>query len=273
MSRRIVLLGVAALLALLSAVAVVAYASGADRRAVEGKKGVWVLLATDAIPSGTTGAQIRSRRLVRQVLMPAETVPSGALTKLDATLDAKALNAPLQPDQMLLSKQFTAATSKTKTRAGLQVPASLMAVSVDMSMSRQVAGNVQRGDTVAVFVSTPRQPTKEDKQITFVLIPRAKVISVGESPLNAQGGVVLTPSASGSSSASPSPTPSGESLQRYVVTLAVSATQAQLLITGYNGGFLHLGLLGPGAKVTVDPSLLTKLPTPTPTPVESGTAG
>ncbi|WP_250004470.1 Flp pilus assembly protein CpaB [Actinoplanes sp. M2I2] len=265
MSRRIVLLGVAAVLAVLSALAVVAYASGADRRAVEGKKGVWVLLATDAIPSGTTGAQIRSRRLVRQVLMPAETVPSGALAKLDPALDAKQLNTQLQPDQMLLSRQFEPAVkAAAKPAATFKVPPTQLAISVELGIARQVAGNVKRGDKVTVFVTTPRNDSPEDPQKTWVVLPTATVLSVGESvPPNIAA--LLSPSgqASGSAGASPTPSPTSTvTLLRYVATLAVSPDQADALINAYNRGYLHLALQG--AKATV---------TATPTVTESGDAG
>ncbi|GAB2625698.1 hypothetical protein Aab01nite_16040 [Paractinoplanes abujensis] len=266
MRRRLVLLGVAALLALLSAVAVVAYARGADRRAVEGKKGTWVLLATATIPSGTTGAQIRSKRLVRQVLMPAETVPSGALTKLDSALDLRKLNADLAPDQMLLSRQFEVAVKPTASPAPtFKVPADRLAVSVQLGVAPQVAGNVKRGDRVAVFLTTPKQDTDSNPQKTSVLLPKVTVLSVGESTEPAQAPVVVQKSGAAAvmSSAVPSPSVgSTEQLIRYVVTLAVTAEQAEELVNGYNRGLLHLGLLG--AKATV---------TATPTVVESGAAG
>jgi pilus assembly protein CpaB len=267
LSRRIVLLGVAAVLAILSAVAVVAYASGADRRAVEGKKGVWVLLATQAIPSGTTGAQIRSRRLVRQVLMPAETVPSGALAKLDPALDAKALNATLQADQMLLTRQFEPAVkAAAKPAATFKVPPEQLAISVELGIARQVAGNVKRGDKVTVFVTAPKADSPEDPQKTWVVLPTATVLSVGESvPPNIAALLSPSeqPSAPASTEARPTPSPTTTvTLLRYVATLAVTPGQAESLINAYNRGYLHLALQGAKATVTAAPTV-----------VESGDAG
>jgi pilus assembly protein CpaB len=255
----------AAVLACLSVVAVVAYAAGADRRAVEGKKGTWVLLATGTIPSGTTGAQIRSRRLVRQVLMPAETVPSGALPKLDASLDARKLNADLQPDQMLLSRQFTSGSGKTAARPTptFAVPRSRLAVSVELGIAPQVAGNVKRGDRVTVFVTVPKNETEENPQKTRVLLPTVSVISVGESlPPNVRLHLAPSGGASDAPSVSPSPTASDETVttERYVVTLAVTPSQAEELVNGYNRGRLHLGLLGPGTKVTATPTIIESGP-------------
>ncbi|MCO8269829.1 RcpC/CpaB family pilus assembly protein [Actinoplanes sp. TRM 88003] len=265
MSRRVVLLGVAAMLAILSAVAVVAYASGADRRAVEGKKGVWVLLATDKIPSGTTIAQIRSRRLVRQVLMPAETVPSGALTKLDTSLDAKKLNAALNPDQMLLNGQFDVNLSPKGPAPTFSVPRGKIAISVELNVGRQVAGNVKKGDPVAIYGTQTIKGSENNLTDSYVVIERAIVITAGESPPDGQMSLLLTPSASGSAAATPSPVYSQETLKRYVVTVAVTPIQAEKLITAYNGATLHLGVLGPGVRLTPEAPPFTAEPTATQT--------
>ena len=60
MRRRILILLAAAVLAMVSVAAVVAYARGADRRALDGREGRYVLLATAAIPAGTTLGDIRT---------------------------------------------------------------------------------------------------------------------------------------------------------------------------------------------------------------------
>jgi pilus assembly protein CpaB len=261
--RRIVMLSIAAVLALLSAVAVVAYARGSDRRAVEGKKGTWVLLATATIPSGTTGSQIRSKRLVRQVLMPAETVPSGALTKLDTSFDSRRLNAELRPDQMLLSRQFESGSKVMASPSPtFTIPAGLIAVSVELGIAPQVAGNVRRGDKVSVFVTAPKTETEENPARTWVVLPRTTVVSVGEAEVPA-----ATPSAVSASGLDaivptvvPSPTATSIPLKRYVVTLAVTGDQAEQLINAYNRGYLHLGLLGSGTTVSPAPVVIESGP-------------
>ena len=251
MRRRILILLAATVLAALSVAAVAAYAHSADRRALHGREGRWVLLATATIPDGTTGAQIRARRLVRQVLMPAATVPSGAVSQLDATFDALALNAPLHPDQMVLRRQFEPAPppgpSPTPTFA---LPPDRVAVSVELGIAPQVAGNVRPGDKVAVFLTYPQEDTKDRPQYTVTLLPSATVVSVGESATP-----TAAPSPSATASAALLSSPLGEDgapLLRYVVTLAVTAADGQRLVWGYNTGHLHLGLLG--AKASVSPS-------------------
>jgi pilus assembly protein CpaB len=245
--RRILILTAAAFLAMLSGIAVLVYAGNADRRALAGRQGTWVLLATATIPAHTTIAQIRSKRLARQVLMPVETVPSGAITKLDPAMNNLILNAPLLPDQMLLRGQFQLSTAPSATPT-FQIPRNRLAVSIDLGIAPQVAGNVEPGDRVAVFCTSPITPLAGEKQTTAVLLPRVAVISIGEAPP-----ATPSPSANASASASPSPsaTASGAAavLQRYVVTLAVAQHEADQLLECYHSGIPHLALIGPSATV------------------------
>jgi len=256
MRRRLLILAAAAILAVFSGLAVLAYAGSVDRRALNGRAGKWVLLATGTIPAHTTVAQIRGRGLVRQVLMPAATVPSGALSKLDPAQDALTLNAPLQPDQMLMRGQFETPTTPRPTPT-FKVPAGKIAVSVLLSVAPQVAGNVAPGDDVAVFcrVQAKDQRYPDDlRKWTITLIPRATVITVGEAP-EPTTTPSPAPSASAAGALSSGLMPdaaanTGPDLQRYVVTLAVNQSDAENLITGAGQNSLYLGKLGSDAKLS-----------------------
>ncbi|GAA2650911.1 Flp pilus assembly protein CpaB [Paractinoplanes durhamensis] len=246
MRRRIVLLLVAFVLAGFSAVAVVAYGRNADERALQGGEGTWVLLATTAIPANTTGADIRSRKLVRQVLMPARSVPSGAITKLDTSYDKLTLNSELEPDQMLMGGHFQhpppAAASPSPT---FVLPSGKIAISAELTIARQVAGNVDSGSVVAVFL-TEQTGLYKREQTTKLIVAKATVITVGErpeptsaspTPTAGNGATVLPTVVAGT--ASPEP----QSLERYVVTLAVNQADAEKIVNGYNSGELHLALI------------------------------
>jgi pilus assembly protein CpaB len=252
MRRRILMLLAAAVLAGFSAIAVVAYGHGADRRALDGAQGTWVLLATGTIPADTTGKEIRTRKLVRQVMMPARTVPEGALTKLDAAFDDQRLNEQLNPDQMLMNGQFAPAPPATPAPSPTFVlPKGQVAVAVQLNIARQVAGNVDIGSKVVVYQTYGGT--------TSVLLPTATVISVGERPKplviasveSASPGATVQPTVVASSSTGGE----GEKLEYYVVTLGVNPSDAEKLVGAYNTAILHLGLLS----------------TPTPTP--SATTG
>lgn len=251
MRRRLLILAAALVLAVFSGLAVLAYARSADRRALGGREGRWVLLATGTIPANTTVAQIRGRGLVRQVLMPAETVPSGALTGLDAAQDALTLNAPLQPDQMLMRGQFATRTTPTPTPT-FTIPTGKIAVSVSLSVAPQVAGNVRPGDDVAVFCMVKAKDKRypdDLRKYTITLIPRATVISVGEAP-EVTASPSPAPSATGSGLLPDATTGAGTELQRYVVTLAVNQAEAENLITGAGQNSLYLGKLGGDATLS-----------------------
>jgi pilus assembly protein CpaB len=256
MRRRLLILAAAAILAVFSGLAVVAYAGSADRRALDGREGKWVLLATGTIPAHTTVAQIRSRQLVRQVLMPAETVPSGALSKLEPAQDTLSLNAPIQADQMLMRGQFQTPATPSPTPT-FKIPNGKIAVSVLLSVAPQVAGNVEPGDDVAVFCmvkSKDKRYPDDLRKYTITLIPKATVITVGEAPaVNASPTPTPSASATGALSSGLVPdatTDTSTALSRYVVTLAVSENDAQNLITGAGQNSLYLGRLGTDAKLS-----------------------
>ncbi len=258
MRRRVLILVAAALLAMLSGVAVLAYAGTADQRALSGRQGTWVLLATGTIPAHTTVAQIRSKRLVRQVLMPAETVPSGALTKLEPAMNDLALNAPLQSDQMLLRGQF-ASTVTPSPAPTFQIPTGKIAVSVLLNIAPQVAGNVRPGDQVAVFCGVKVKDNSYPDglhKFTIVLIPKATVISVGEAPVPTTAAPTPSPSVTTASGLGSGLSANSETttLQRYVVTLAVVPHDAEDLITGAAANALYLGRLGAEATLSPDDS-------------------
>jgi pilus assembly protein CpaB len=262
MRRRILVLALAAVMALFSGIAVLAYAKGADRRALDGSQGKWVLLATGAIPAGTTIADIRSRKLTRQVLMPARTVPDGALGKLEDVTDGQALNAALQPDQMLLLGQFAIAGVPTASPTpSFTLPAGKNAVSVSLGMAAQVAGRVHVGDQVDVYMTYPREDTADRPQTTVLMLSKVTVLSVGETP-EVEATPTPTPAASGTPASAPATTAAATTsiaggLQRYVVTLAVSKGDGAKLITATNAGIVYLGLA----------TIATRKPAPMPTPV------
>ncbi|MEU4238612.1 RcpC/CpaB family pilus assembly protein [Actinoplanes sp. NPDC026619] len=242
MRRRIVLLLVAIVLAGFSATAVIAYGNGADERALNGAQGTWVLLATANIPADTTGADIRSRKLVRQVQMPARSVPSGAIGKLDAAFDQLTLNAELQPDQMLMQGQFEHPAPATASPSPTFVlPSGKIAISVDLTIARQVAGNVDTGSQVTIFLTQAVSADSRDQQTT-VVVPKTTVIGVGERAQPTSP--APTPTGSASASASPTTNTTADTgLDRWVVTVAVTQAEAEKLVNGYNVGELHLGLL------------------------------
>jgi pilus assembly protein CpaB len=237
MSRRILIVLAALVLAGMSAVAVLVYVRGADQRAVADRAGVWVLLADKRIPAGTTGEQIRDGDLAQRVLMPAETVPDGSLGELGADLDSLRLATELAPQQMLMRGLFS---NDLDTAAQAGVPDGKLAITVQVTMAPGVAEKVAAGDRVTVFVTYPRdKPPSEQK--TRVLLAEATVISI---TTGQPADVRPSPSASRKASTN--------SDQTYPATLAVDQLDATRLVHAAQTGLIYLGLVG--AKTDVTPS-------------------
>jgi pilus assembly protein CpaB len=238
MRRRVLIVLAALMLAGLSAVGVAVYARGVDQRAVADREPVWVLLAAARIPAGTTGAQIRARKLADRVRMPAETVPRGTLGSLDASLDTLRLTADLAPKQLLMRGQFGTGTGDTAQTVG--IPDGQLAVSVEVTMAPGVAEKVAAGDKVTVFVTYPRDQPAGAQQ-TRILLPVATVLSITTGP---PSDVAPSPAASRRSSSA--------AAQSYPATLAVDPQDSVRLVHAAQTGLIYLGLVG--AKATVSPA-------------------
>ncbi|GAA1611326.1 RcpC/CpaB family pilus assembly protein [Actinoplanes couchii] len=253
MRRRVLILLAALLLAIVSGAAIISYVRGADKRAVEGKQGVWVLIARERIPVATRGSDVKN--LTERILVPSETVPEGTLTAWDSALDELLLVAPLEKTQLLLRTLFQTTLPSAAPSRRMTVPSDMLAVTVALSVAPQVAGDVAAGDQVTVYGTCPLQPdsTNNDPPRTAALLPRAQVLVIGEAPEPVPT-TAPAPMVSGSASPqpekSPTPTPTGK-YDRYTVTLAVDPKDAQRLIQASKYCGLYLALLG--AQVTVTP--------------------
>ncbi|GIE28405.1 hypothetical protein Ait01nite_014500 [Actinoplanes italicus] len=246
MRRRVLILLAALLLAGISATAIVSYVRGADRRALEGKQGVWVLVARERIPAETVGAEVR--KLTERILVPAETVPAGTLTSWDPVLDDLRLAAVLEPSQLLMRPLFRTAAPSAAPSRRLAVPRDKLAVTVALSIAPQVAGDVSTGDQVTVYSSCPLEPAAGDPPPrTRALVPRTRVLAIGEAP---EPGTP-SPSAGAAAEVLPEPTPTTRpDTERYVVTLAVGPTDAQRLVHASRYCALYLAMPGTSVQVT-----------------------
>ncbi|GGS86890.1 hypothetical protein GCM10010156_51810 [Planobispora rosea] len=238
-------------LALGGAAAVLVYVSGAEERALEGKKVVTVLVAKERIPAGTTGERVRSGDLTEPVRMPAETVPADALGRLDAGLDELALTSGLQPRQLLLRGMFAA---RQQAAGGLVIPEGKLAVTVEMTVAADVAGYVRPDTQVVVFdtfnvlegrdgvPSGDRLAEGADtNKATRVLLPRVQVLAVG------QRRAVPAENAAAEQEQ--------EQERTVLVTVAVNQDEAERLVHGAQTGTLYLGLLTGTSDVAPGPGV------------------
>jgi pilus assembly protein CpaB len=139
--------------------------------------------------------------------------------------------------QVLLAAHFG---EQSQVTSGLPLPEGKMAVTVQTGAPEQVAGYVQPGAQVVVFLTyelIDRNGRKSGIERTRVLLPRVEVLAVGtyQSEQSRGNGDAVT----------------GAANQRntVMVTLAVNQQEAERLIGGLNTGTLYLGLLTESVEV------------------------
>ena len=254
MKRRVLIVALAVLLAILGTVGVLAYVRQADARAVAGMKAVSVLVAQQRIPSGTSaGAALSSGELASQTL-PASSVPADAVRSL-AGLNGLVTSSDIEPGQVLLRPVLVTPAQVT---GGLAVPAGMVAGTVQLCLPEAVAGNLHAGSLVAVydtqatvasstgstFTAQPNCSGTHEQQLfpvahTKVVLPQAQVLSVGPAGSGQQSGSGAT-GALASSGSSSSPATSQNTM---LVTMAVSPADAGKLILLAEAGLPYLALL------------------------------
>lgn len=256
MSRRILLIASTVLLAVLGTVAVLVYVGRADQRAVAGKQAVFVLVAEKKVAAGTTAGAARRDGLLRTEVMPAETVPAGAVSDVGADLTDLVASGDIQAGQLLLREMFVAERAQA---SGLSLDDGKIAVTVAVAGAERVAGYVAVGSKVAVFdtfnvsESDPGTPAGDGlrvrqhdyNQATRLVLKSVEVVAVGL-PATTTGDGTAKQGALGSDG-----TPGDEVL----VTVAVDQGDAEKLIHAAQTGAIYLALLtdtsktAPGAGV------------------------
>jgi pilus assembly protein CpaB len=237
MTRRIVAITVAIVLAALGAAGGLFLILSADQRAQDRlTDAVTVAVAKSAIPSGTTGARVRGLNLVSYVRMPRANVPPDVISQLDASYDKLVLTSNVAKDQLLLKGNFGA---QSEVSSGLPLEDGKLAVTVQTGAPEQVAGYVQVGSQVAIFLTynvVDQNGNKTNVQRTKVLLERVEVLAVG------------TFANRSSDSAS-------RSNGNLLITVAVTQDQAERLIEGLSHGTLYLGLLTDSVTVKPGPGV------------------
>ncbi|MGN9812303.1 Flp pilus assembly protein CpaB [Micromonospora sp. BQ11] len=252
MSRRIIPVLISVVLAALGTGAVLLYLRSADDRAIEGKQARTVLVADKQIPAGTSGRALRDKGYVREVRMPAETLPEDALGQVGADLDALVVTAPVQRGQLLLRAMFGTAV---RNGSGLVIPDGQMAITARVRSNVFGPATVQAGARVAIFYTyTPLDEGNRDvvsgaglekgrkvNSVTRLLLTDVEVISVGRAEArdgDAAGGPV------------PGAARSDDELS---VTFGLNQKDAERLAHAVAlGGELNIGLLGESSAVKPD---------------------
>lgn len=232
MNRRIALLIAALIIAGLGTGLVYAYVKSADDRAIEAQAPVTVLVAKLPIAAGTRVLDAANAGSFEAQEFPAESVAPGALSSVDALIDAVAV-APIFPGQQVLSAMF-GTTAANSAVTSLPLPAGKIAVSVQFGDPQRVAGFVVPGSDVVVFLSGV---IGDGPDTTRVLIPRATVVAAGPTTVTPPADPALA---------------NVEPFPKALLTLALDQADAEKIIFASTKGTLYLGLLNGASKTAPD---------------------
>ena len=230
MTRRVILLVVAVLIAALGAVAVFLYVRNLETEAEAEQEQVEVLVATQTIPSGQTAGEAEAAGSLALSTIDAEAAAPGALSSIDPIRDLQAL-APLYAGEQILEQKFGTLGSAVP----LPIPEERLAVSVQLSDPARVAGFVGPGSQVAIlWTAIPPGETGEGEtpaqQFTTTLLPRVDVIATGQTT------VVSRTTTEGE-------TQTTEQIPLAILTLAVTQDEAQQIVQAQTQGQLYFTLL------------------------------
>jgi pilus assembly protein CpaB len=239
MARRSVLLLVAALIALVGTALIVLYVQGIDQRATEGQEMVEVLTASATIETGEDVAAASEAGKFEKSQVRRDDVVEGALTRTDTISDQVAIGT-IYPGEQILAAKF----GSLGDTESLVIPDDKLAISVELTDPERVAGFVNPGSEVAIFLSADPVlilPDGEEKTLppyTRLLLPKVEVIGVGTTSMasktiTTEGGEEVT-----------------EQVPRTILTVAVNQKDAEKLIFSARNGDVSFALLAKDSKVT-----------------------
>lgn len=250
MERRRLLVVAAALVAALGAVLVLLYVRGADSRAQADYATQQVLTATQPIAQGESfDAAVKAGKIDTRPIVAADVVPGALGQDGVSTLTGKSALAAIYPGQQILAAEF-GDKSATSSTTSLPIPAKQVAISVTLTDPARVAGYVEPGSQVAVFLNGS---DAGGASFTRLLLPKVTVLGVGSTPVTGSttgSGTTSTGTTSTGTDGSAAPS---ETLPNTLITLAVTQQEAQKILFAQQNGSLAFALLGSGSAVKPGP--------------------
>jgi pilus assembly protein CpaB len=147
----------AAIAAILTGVGLFYYVNTADQRAQASESPVTILVAKQAVPSGTPFETAYNTGLVQGVPTPKRLVPPTAVKDPQALAGTVAVN-PIAAGQLIVSEGFAKPSELATAGAsavGRRIPNGRVAVTFTASSSAAVAGLIQPGDHVNLLIQVP----------------------------------------------------------------------------------------------------------------------
>jgi pilus assembly protein CpaB len=230
MGRRAILLVFAAVIAALGTVLVFLYVNGADARVAKQYDTIKVLTAVKVIAPGETVEAASQAAKFQLQAVPQADLLDGFLTDT-SSLDGKVATTTIYPGEQIIASKFGGSAEVSV----LPIPKGLMAMSVNLTDPARVAGFVQPGSEVAIFLTGSDAQTGQG--FSRMLLPKVQVIGVGSTA----PGQTTTTAEDGTSTV--------EVLPNALLTVAVTKDQAERILYAVSNGELSFGLLTPDSDV------------------------
>lgn len=243
MDRRRLLLMLAVFVAIIGTALVFLYVRGADNRAQKQYDSVSVLKATADIAAGTKYDDALAAGQITTSSVPQNQLNAGAVSSPDQ-LKGKIVSVPIFAGQQIIPSQF--GNSVQSVASALPIPKGMIAISVNLTDPDRVAGNIQNGSQVAIFVTgeltnatagTGAAATGSGIQSTRLLLPKVTVLNIG------------SPVTTTSTTTDQKGNQTTEQLPRTLLTIAVTQQEAQKVIVASKALDLTFGLLTTDSKV------------------------
>jgi Flp pilus assembly protein CpaB len=238
---RLLTITVAAVLALVGVVAILAYVRQANERAVNGLKAETVVVANGPIAAGTSLRQAQQGGLLGYEKVPDSSLTTAAVQYVTAADRQMVVSGTVAKGQVLLQNMLESSSAGQAPQESIPIPAGYVAVTVQLCASEADANYLTAGSRVDVFaiIPVPGAPAGAVQQQcgvshageplvaanTYEEMGNIEVLSV----IEAQPSSSSAPTGS-SSAVAADPVSPQLSTGAVAVTLAVTLSQAQILI-------------------------------------------
>lgn len=235
MDRRRILLIVAVIVALLGTALVFLYVRGADARANERFDTVEVLRAVAPIEAGETIDDAAASGKLALQPVPQDYLLPNYQTSVEA-LSGSVATVRILPGEQIVSDKFGSEV-ETATSA-LTIPKGMIAISVSLSDTSRVAGFINPGSQVAIFLNG----TAPDGQTyTRLLLNEVQVVAVGSTTTTQ------------TTTTTPEGTQTVEQLPATLMTLALEQQDAEKVLFSQTAGELVFAVLTENSDVNPGP--------------------
>jgi pilus assembly protein CpaB len=233
MDRRRILLVVAVVVALAGTAMVYLYVRGADARANERFDTVNALVAVAPIEAGESIDDAATSGKLALEPVPQDSLLPGYQTSVTDLSGSKATVA-IFPGEQIVSDKFSAEGGAQTS--GLTIPKGMLAISVSLTDTGRVAGFVNPGTEVAIFLNGTDPASGQP--FTRLLLEKVEVIAVGSTTTTQ----TTTTTAEGVETT--------EQLPRTLMTLALTQADAEKVLYSQSAGELAFAVLTEDSKVS-----------------------